>query len=264
MSIGSHLKQQWLGLLVGAAGIALSIYFYQQSREERDPVFIVDPNRVEIVSAEHVATAPIKVLRRDNSPIRADVYAVRFFFWNAGRRSIRPENVLEPIRMTLGDTSSEILDFKTLKDSRSVARLQLTRVTTDPRSLLVAFSILERDDGVAGQVIYQGRRDAPLRVSGTIEGAAIRTTVAPSPLMAIVEVAGGTVLLIGALAGVFFLIHVLETKVFVKVRFTKALALGLFLVLVGIVGSFFVAAYLGIRQEGATNVVSFVPPSLVR
>src|SRR5882724_10374125 len=179
MSIISHLKQQWLGLLVGAIGIGLSVYFYAESREERDPVFVVDPNRVEIISEERVANGPIIVLRRNKTPIRGDVYAVRFFFWNAGRLAIEPQDILEPLRVTLRDSSSEILDFRSVKTSRPIARIQLSRARTDSlRTLLLSFSILERGDGLAAQIIYQGKRGAPLQISGTIKGADTRTTVA--------------------------------------------------------------------------------------
>src|SRR5438132_3491285 len=116
----ADLKRQWPGIVIGVIpGLALSLYIYVQTREARDPVFVVDPNRVEIISHERVANSPITVLH-DKIPIQGDVYAVRFFFWNAGKRSIRPENVLEPIQITLGDSGSQILDFRSVKASRPV------------------------------------------------------------------------------------------------------------------------------------------------
>src|ERR1700757_30692 len=123
-AIKSYFKQNWTGLLVAAVGIGVAYYFYQEAREDRAPIFVVDPNRVEILSAERAATAPIRVLRRDGVPIQGDIYAVRFFIWNAGKRSIRPENVLEPIRIGLGP-GSEILDFKPLKTARPITHADL-------------------------------------------------------------------------------------------------------------------------------------------
>ncbi len=170
MSVGSYLKQNWFILLLtvgfGAWGVYASLLYH----ETRDPIFVVDPDRVEILSASRIANAPIKVLRRDNTPVKADIYAVRFYFWNAGKRSIRQENVLEPIRVTL-DSESEILDFKALKVSRPITHARLVGTPPGPglHPLVVIFGILERNDGLTGQIIYQGKRDAALTVSGIVE-----------------------------------------------------------------------------------------------
>ncbi len=202
MGLVTHVKAQWLGwlgLLVGVTGLGLAWYFYQASREVRDPVFIVYPSRFEIVSAGRIATAPIKVLRSDGTPISADVYAVYFFFWNAGRRSIRPENVLDTLQITLLDSASEILDFKPLITSRPITRITLTR-GTGRRTLVVHFAILEQGDGLQGQIIYQGQSTAALRLSGTIEGAHVRTTTITQPMWALIpEVVGALVLLFVAM-----------------------------------------------------------------
>ncbi len=183
MSVGSYLKQNWFVLLLTVGFGVWGVYASLLSHETRDPMFVVDPDRVEILSAARIANAPIKVTRRDNTPIRSDIYAVRFYLWNAGKRSIRPENVLETIRVAL-DSESEILDFKVLKVSRPIthARLVATPPGPGPHLLVVVFGILERQDGLTGQIIYQGRRDAALSVSGIIEGVApgIASPRAPS------------------------------------------------------------------------------------
>ncbi len=207
MGLISHVKDHWLGwlgIVVGVTGAGLSCYFYWESREVRDPVFIADPNRVEIVSAANIATAPIKVLRRDGTPISADVYAVRFFFWNAGRRSIRPENVLDTLQIMLLDSTSEILDVKLLKTSRPITRVSLDR-GAGRRTLVVHFAILERGDGLAGQIIYQGKATAALQVAGTIEGAHVRRTNAP-PLWALIPEAVVALVLLAAGVVIFGLV----------------------------------------------------------
>src|SRR6266516_4578077 len=109
-AIASYFKHNWTGLLIGAVSVSVAYYFYQQSRAERAPVFVIDPNRVEILSAERAADAPIRVLRRDGSPVRGDINTVRFYVWNAGKLPIKsPDNVLDTIRISL-DSGSEILD----------------------------------------------------------------------------------------------------------------------------------------------------------
>jgi len=272
MNIMSHLKQQWLGLLVGALGIGFSVYTYAESRQERDPVFVVDPNRVEIISEERVANSPIVVLRRDKKPIRGDVYTVRFFFWNAGKLAIEPPDILEPLQITLGDSSSEILDYRSVKTSRPITHIELSRARTDSlRTLLVSFSILERGDGLAGQIIYQGRRGVPLQIAGTIKGAAIRTSAAPSIWTTLAEAAGALALIaLGAIV-IALLFGIVMVKLVGWLRVKERLeqhqrvkaalpvvtsAAFIILVLVGL--------YYSARQEQATDVVNLVPSKLIR
>ncbi len=186
MSVGSYLKTNWFILVLTVGFGAWGVYATFLTHETRDPTFVVDPNRVEILSAERAATAPIKVLRRDGSPIRGNIYAVRFYIWNAGNQSIRQENVLDSIRISLRNEADEILDYKVLKVSRPITRARLATVSPvrpvghGLRTLAFVFSILEHNDGLSGQIIYQSnpgqflssRGDSVLLVSGIVEGAA--------------------------------------------------------------------------------------------
>src|SRR4029077_14676970 len=71
-------------------------------------------------------------------------------------------------------------------------------------ALLLTFSILDRGDGLAAQVIYKGKRTAPLQISGHVEEATIRTSSSPSLLGFIrhmgITVGGIVVLLVGGAA----------------------------------------------------------------
>src|SRR5436190_9965325 len=170
----SHNRLGLLGILLGAVGLYGTYHFYQLSRESREPVFVVDPVRTEIISAQRILTAPIRVLKRNGVPITKDLFAIRFYFWNAGQRPILAQEVLDPLRIVLQDSAGEILDYKVVKVSRSVARVHLLPVDSSRvlQTLGLTFSILEHNDGVGGQLIYQGNRGAPLVMTGTIEGVA--------------------------------------------------------------------------------------------
>ncbi len=171
MGLRSHLKQNWTTWLVGAIGAGVSVYFYSESREARDPVFIVDPNRTEIISHARVEAAPIRVLRHDGRAVMGDLSALRFYFWNAGKTSIRPPNILDTIRITL-EEPADIVDYKILKRSRPITGIDLRphRAGGRVNTLTLTFAILEHDDGMAGQIIYEGANVAPLRIAGVIEG----------------------------------------------------------------------------------------------
>ncbi len=161
---------RWFAILSFLVGTGLSYYFYDIAREERDLVFRVDPNRSEIISASRVNNAPIKVLRKDGSPVQNDVHAVQFYVWNAGKRSIRLGDVLTPLELHLSPNAS-MLDYGVLRMSRPIVAAHLTEGTKPPlRDLGIEFRILEQNDGFVGQVIYEGPKDAILHISGLVEG----------------------------------------------------------------------------------------------
>lgn len=168
------LKRNWLGLLglfVGLIGILLSVIFYTRTLSSRDPVFVVDPNRTEIIKADRIVGAPLKIVRADGSEISGDITSVKVYLWNRGNISIKSEHILEPLKLTLGDPKGEILDFQILKISRKVVTPEVTRYAEDPaRVLLVDFKILEQDDGFCLQIIYAGSSSTNFTIDGHIEG----------------------------------------------------------------------------------------------
>lgn len=167
-------KRNWLGitgLYVGIVGITLSIIFYSLGRRTREPVFVEDPERTLIVSAERVAEAPLTIVRADEQRITQDVVSMHLYFWNAGRASIRSEHVLEPITLTLEDERAEILESRLVRTTRKVSGISLARDPKNPaRGLHVSFTILEQDDGGVVQIVFEGPLETALSVSGTIEG----------------------------------------------------------------------------------------------
>lgn len=164
-----------IGVVVGVAGLAASLYFYLAGQRYRAPTFIDDPDRTLIVARETISRAPLRVLRADGTPVSADVVSVRFYFWNDGNESIRSEHVLSSIRLRLAGRHSNILDYKILRASRAVCAVTLQR--EGATVLQLGFRILEPGDGITGQIIYEGDRNAQLSATGDIEGARLANTV---------------------------------------------------------------------------------------
>lgn len=168
-------KGRWvnaLSITLGIAGLLLSYYFYRASQLHREPVFMVDEERTEIVRAATVREAPIRVLTRSGQEITADLYSVRVYMWNAGTIPIRPEHVLEQLTIQFDDSTVVLMDHRILRASRS-----LSAITLEPESLSGAtaslrlnFRILEPNDGFVAQLTYTGPRDARIHLKGAIEG----------------------------------------------------------------------------------------------
>lgn len=173
MSLTRFVKTNWIGILgslIGIAGLTLSFYFYKMSIALPEPVFLLDPSRTVIIDSERLSETPLRVVRLNGNEIKGDITSVRFYFWNNGRKSIRPLNVLKPLVIALDDAAGEIIDYKVLKSSRSVVDPVIARHSADPkRSLDLSFSILEQEDGLSGQLLYKGKPDANVTISGTVE-----------------------------------------------------------------------------------------------
>ncbi|HDY89968.1 MAG TPA: hypothetical protein ENH82_17840 [bacterium] len=176
MSIRAFLKRHWvtviLAIITIVASYVIGCYFYKKSTSPPEPVFLVDPVKTSIIDSSHIAETPLRVVRKNGNEIKGDITSIRFYFWNNGRKSIKPSNILEPLVVTLDDPKGEILDYKILKCSRKVVKPVVERNSFDPnKSLSLSFAILEQEDGLTCQVIYVGNPDAGLMISGIIENA---------------------------------------------------------------------------------------------
>lgn len=154
---------------IGILGIILSAYFYYDSLRERAPTFIVDPIVSTIIDRELVKDNPLKILNSKGIEITQDVNVLTFYFFNQGNESIKSENILSDLRLSL-PVNCEILDYKILKVSRDVSNIKLLKKDSAKNSISIQFKILEKSDGFTGQIIYVGAKENKLVLRGEIEG----------------------------------------------------------------------------------------------
>ena len=170
----NFLKNNWLsifGLIIGVVGLYYSYYFYEQSKSERQPIFVVDPQRTQILSEKTLISAPIKVFTSNGREICSGLTSVRFYFWNMGKISIRPNNILEPLKISIADSNARIIDFKILKSARPISKVSLKYDSlSQERKIEINLNILEKNDGITGQIIYEGNPKSKINISGVIEG----------------------------------------------------------------------------------------------
>jgi hypothetical protein len=173
MSVEKHTNKNWsgyIGIFIGVVGLFLTIFFNIKSVKVREPIFVVDSNRVVVVDFEHISSSPIKVVRKNNSEINGNINSVNLYFWNNGKLSIKPENILMPLKISLSGNNVEILNYKILKISRDITKIKLTRSVSVPmKTLDLDFKVLEENDGFVVQVIYLGGADVKFTMQGLIE-----------------------------------------------------------------------------------------------
>lgn len=160
----------YIGLFIGILGILFSVYTYLATRVYREPMFVVDPSRTVILHADTVSTAPIRVLKSNGEEIKSDLTTIKFFFWNNGPLAIKRDNILRNLIISLDAPGGEIIDYRILKVSREINKCEISPVLGANKKLKINFLILEEGDGLSGQIMYEGPRDAGLKISGVIEG----------------------------------------------------------------------------------------------
>jgi hypothetical protein len=165
----SFFVKQWFGILSLILSIALSSYIYISSKIEREPVFISDPVRTLIANGDKAGSNKVNVVDEDGTPIKGDVIAIRFNFWNEGRHPIKGSDILEDLNIHLDGENVKILDQSVIASTRgSVVKPEIINI--DSVSANIVFGTIEKNDGFSGQIIYSGDRSAKLRLSGDLEG----------------------------------------------------------------------------------------------
>jgi hypothetical protein len=146
--------------------IVFGYYFLYVGDKEREPTFYVDPVRTIIIDQANAANAPLRLLKHNLDTIHADVASVNFYFFNQGKETIKQENVYAPIKIKV--KNAEILYFKILKTAREISGIRISKDTVD-NSLVINFKALEKDDGIVGQIIFEGDKDAEVTIEGGVD-----------------------------------------------------------------------------------------------
>jgi hypothetical protein len=151
-----------------AITITFGYYFLYIGNRDRKPTFYVDPVRTVILDKKNVGNAPLLLLKSNGDTITSDVTSVYFYFFNQGKETIKQQNIYAPLKIVLSDRA-KILDFKILKVARPVSGMQL-KMDTVENFLNIDFKAMEKDDGMSGQLIFEGNKNATISVEGGIDG----------------------------------------------------------------------------------------------
>jgi hypothetical protein len=167
------VSQRWKDMIISSIiSIAITIvfgyYFLYIGIRERKPTFYLDPTRTTILDKQSAANAPLLLLKSNGDTVTSDVTSVYFYFFNQGTETIKRENIYAPLKVILSD-STEILDFKILKVGRAVSGIELTR-DSSASHLNINFKALEHEDGLVGQLIFEGKKNASISLEGGIDG----------------------------------------------------------------------------------------------
>ena len=158
-----------VGVVIGIIGIVLAVYFYQASKIKPLLMFGVHPLKTELQRPDY--DKELGFIYK-GKPVDSDsITSIQVSIWNAGTRSIRGSDVLDPFLLVMPDRSA-ILSVRVKKTSRPICGFELLDNQEDYKSgtCRLKWRILEPSDGVVLQIIYAGsaRRDPTLE--GVVEG----------------------------------------------------------------------------------------------
>lgn len=151
-----------LGLLLGIFGV----YAWWDSRSEPFLTGRVHSIRTILVSSEGTQTLQISA---NGKPIKGPVTAAQIAIWNDGKRPIKFDSVLEPIRVQT-TPPVPILSVRVLRTTRELVKFNVDDSNRSEGMLTVRFRILEQGDGGLLQVTYVGDETVSFIGTGVLEG----------------------------------------------------------------------------------------------
>ncbi len=92
-----------IGSVASVIGVTLAIIFFTASSKYRELVYCVYPSNAVVVKAGE--TSLLRVLVGEEE-LHSDVTAAQIAIWNRGKESIRAENVLDNVKVSMHPPSS--------------------------------------------------------------------------------------------------------------------------------------------------------------
>jgi hypothetical protein len=168
----SHIFFFWFsifGIVATTLGVVLSIYFYQAAQVKPLLTFGVHPLKTELQRPDF--DKELGFIYKGKPIDSESIASVQVAIWNAGTRTIRDSDVLDPFRLVMPDGSA-ILSVRAKKTSRPISGFEILGNQEDYKAGIcrLKWRILEPGDGAVIQIIYAGsaRRDPTL--NGALEG----------------------------------------------------------------------------------------------
>jgi hypothetical protein len=176
MTFLSELKKPFnlVSTVIAIFSILLSIYFYFESLQKREPYYLQHPSSQ--IYNKAVISPKITVIDNVGKPVIGDVHVVELSFWNNGKTAIEPSDVRTPIFLEFPD-GYRLLDSKVVKENKpAVTAFKISDIppseTNAPR---VKLEWMHLDPGLGArlQFIYVGESKPKLKFRGDILDAEI-------------------------------------------------------------------------------------------
>lgn len=153
-----NLYNNWLTYI----SLILCVAFYYMSKKERLPYFNISFD--EVIDNSGKENTPIKVMY-DNEEV-SKLTKIKFIFWNAGRETIRKEDIATAEPLTITFKTGKILGVS-MKNSNSYNNATFNTSETKD-SIHLNFDYLDKNEGFALDILTDALSD--ISMSGKIKG----------------------------------------------------------------------------------------------
>jgi len=166
--LNSILGSPWarlVTLILAIIGPLLAIFFYSKGRKERLPCY--DTLGFNLVKSFKGRFEALQVLY--DGRLVHDLTVTRVILWNAGRETIRAEDVAgnDPIAIR-PTTQCVILDAKVVQKNNLASQFE---VDLRNSNVICRFEYLDKDEGAVIQIVHTGGGAHLIEVGGSVKGA---------------------------------------------------------------------------------------------
>jgi hypothetical protein len=105
----------------------------------------------------------------EGKELTSDLTSVQIALWNAGKESVKRENILSKIITLSFEPQSSILEARAKKVTRGIVNFQLDMSRSANGILNCSWDVFEPGDGALLEVFYAGSVSAKLVVDGVVE-----------------------------------------------------------------------------------------------
>jgi hypothetical protein len=160
----------WLNiifLVLAILSIVLAFYFYFKSKKEKRPVF--HSKTISLFDASPIIANKLEI--KYNGSVVNNLLLTRIAFWNAGRESIRSEDIApnSPFLITAPDDII-IYDFEVV-DQNPVNNFKIEKL--NEQTIKVTFDFIDLNDGVIINIFRSSNKKSGLTISGKFIGCKI-------------------------------------------------------------------------------------------
>ncbi len=163
-----------LNVGIAVVSLLLSVYFYFESRQKREPVYLSRPTSQIYNKAN--ATPKLRLVDQAGSPIDGNVHILEVSFWNHGRQPIEAADARTPVYIEF-PPQTRLLEYSIVRQNKpSITDFKLTELpsqSTDRPRIGLQWTHLDPGLGARLQFIYVGDKNPPIAFGGDILDAEI-------------------------------------------------------------------------------------------
>lgn len=168
--IAEHPVLPIAGFIIGIVGLILAYVFYRRGLREKRPLYAIFSNTLVQDLSKRI---PELRITYDGVP-QERVTVSTIYFWNQGREAIRQTDIPDgdPLCIEIAE-GAEILSARIQDVTNKACDAIVARPVNSPRTVLLSFAFLDRNDGVTVSLVHNGKDKHPVAIKGTIIGGEI-------------------------------------------------------------------------------------------